>query len=110
VVGEGDGGFHPFFLKNPRYSGIVRPGGAGGIRSYLCRVLLFVFEILQNERVLPASGPLAGHGGASECQDPLTDPPRGRPVGGGGTHRNQRKGGINPHCHELLYKNRRIMP
>ena len=40
------------------------------------------------ERVLPASGPLSGQGGASESSGVLSlDPPRGRPVGGGGTPR-----------------------
>jgi hypothetical protein len=27
----------------------------------------------------------------------ILDPPRGRPVGGGGVHRNQGYGGLNPH-------------
>src|SRR5271157_2224087 len=41
-------------------------------------------------RFLPASGPLRGTAGLGKISGvTVTDPPRGRPVGGGGTHRNR---------------------
>ena len=57
-------------------------------------------------RYHPASGPLTGHGGASEWQRSLIDPPRGRPVGGGGIPRLRGFGGISPH-HQLAHPRQR---
>jgi len=44
----------------------------------------------------PASGPLRGTAGQGKILSWVTEPPPGRPVGGGGVHRNLGHRGLNP--------------